>query len=129
MTAFIRVSVLAASAFAANILAATAAHAEAPARANDFPTMDRVLYVHECMRDFPGMHYEMVSKCSCALDHLAARIDYAEYINLKTAADARSIGGERGSYIRANEEQKAHARRFAELQKESRKGCFIAGAN
>lgn len=116
-------------ALAAIALFASAAQAEHAVRANDFPSMDRVLYVHECMRDFPGGHYEMVSKCSCALDHLAARIDYREYIVLRTAADARSIGGERGSYIRANEEQKQNARRFAQLQKEARKGCFLAGAD
>lgn len=125
MTAFFRLAALAAT----TIFAAVGAHAADGARSNDFPTMDRVLYVHECMRDFPGMHYEMVSKCSCALDHLAARISYDEYMNLKTAADARSIGGERGSYFRANEEQQEHARRFLKLQKEARKGCFIAGAD
>ncbi len=121
-----------ASLFAVMLCApAGAALADAPTKDHpkDYPTMDRVLYVHECMRDHPGMHYEMVSKCSCAFDHLAAKIDYDEYIVLKTASDARTIGGERGSYIRANEEHKQNARRFLQLQKEARKGCFIAGAD
>ena len=39
--------------------------------ANDFPTVDRVTYVQECMRTHPGPNYEMVNKCSCALDALA----------------------------------------------------------
>ena len=33
--------------------------AAAPARANDFPTSDRVLYVQECMRANPGPYYEI----------------------------------------------------------------------
>lgn len=110
-------------------LAVTAGAALAETPEKDYPTMDRVLYVHECMREHPGMHYEMVSKCSCAFDHLAAKIGYDEYIVLRTAHDARSIGGERGGYIRANEEHKQNARRFQQLQKEARKGCFIAGAD
>lgn len=95
------------------------------AQANDFPTLDRVLYVHECMREHPGGHYEMVSKCSCVLDHIAAQVGYDDFMAMKTASDARSIGGERGGYIRANKSQQNAARRFAELQKEAKKGCFI----
>lgn len=95
------------------------------AHANDFPTLDRVLYVHECMRDHPGTHYEMVSKCSCALDRLAGQISHSEYIAMKTAADARSIGGERGAYIRANKDEQKAGRRFVQLNNEAKKGCFI----
>ncbi len=96
------------------------------ARANDFPTLDRVLYVHECMREHPGGHYEMVSKCSCALDAMAREVSHDDYMAMKTAADARSIGGERGGYIRANEEQQKAARRYAEIQKRVQRGCFIS---
>ncbi len=96
------------------------------AQANDFPTLDRVLYVHECMREHPGSHYEMVSKCTCVLDRIAAQVSHEEFMAMKTASDARSIGGERGGYIRANKSQQKEARRFGELQKEAKKGCFIA---
>lgn len=95
------------------------------AQANDFPTLDRVLYVHECMREHPGGHYEMVSKCSCVLDRIAAQVSHEEFMAMKTASDARSIGGERGGYIRANKAQQKEARRFGELRKEAEKGCFI----
>ena len=43
-----------------------------PAHAFDYPTSDRVLFVQACMRDNPGPHYEMLNKCSCALDKIAA---------------------------------------------------------
>ncbi|WP_341647378.1 hypothetical protein [Thauera humireducens] len=81
-------------------------------QANDFPTLDRVLWVHECMREHPdGGHYEMVSKCSCALDRIAGQMSHEQYMAMKTSSDARSIGGERGGYIRANkQEQKSCAR-------------------
>lgn len=95
------------------------------AQANDFPTLDRVLYVHECMRDHPGTHYEMVSKCSCALDRLAAELKHEDYMAMKTSADARSIGGERGGYIRANKEEQKIGRRFVQMNNEAKKACFI----
>ena len=43
------------------------------ASANDFPTVDRMLYVQECLKSHPGQNFEMVSKCSCALDKLALK--------------------------------------------------------
>ena len=39
-----------------------------------YPTSERVLYVNQCMRDHPGAFYEMVNKCSCAIDAMARDI-------------------------------------------------------
>lgn len=95
------------------------------AGANDFPTIERVLYVQECMRENPGQYYETVSKCSCALDALAAEVSYDDYAGMHTASLAITIGGERGSYIRSNDSQRAEIRRFKDLQARVYKGCFI----
>lgn len=93
--------------------------------ANDFPTMARVLYVHECMRDHPGPHFEMVSKCACALDKLADQISFDEYETLSTEANATTIGGERGAYLRENESVQTAVRRYRKLQTEVKKACFV----
>jgi hypothetical protein len=95
------------------------------ASANDFPTVERVNYVQECMRTHPGPNYEMVNKCSCALDALAKDIKHAEYVEMSTAANANSIGGERGNTIRDTEMLQAKIKRFRELQTRAKKGCFI----
>ena len=63
----------------------------AAASANDFPTVDRVLYVQECMRAHPGPNYEMISKCSCALDRLAGEVKFDDYVNMITIVNAISI--------------------------------------
>lgn len=97
----------------------------APAAANDFPTLDRVLFVQECMRDNPGQYYEMVSKCACALDALASEVSYEDYMKMNTSSLANSIGGERGSYIRSNDELRGEIRRFREIRARIYKGCFI----
>ena len=70
-------------------------------QANDFPTVDRVLYVQECVRNNPGPHYEMINKCSCALDRLASEVKFDDYVSMSTIVNATSIGGERyaGSFM------------------------------
>jgi hypothetical protein len=93
--------------------------------ANDFPTVDRVLYVQECVRDNPGPHYEMINKCSCALDKLASEVKFDDYVTMSTVAKAISIGGERGGTLRDNESVKPQIARYRELQAKARKACFI----
>ena len=97
----------------------------AQARTNDFPTVDRVLYVQECMRNHPGAHYEMVNKCSCALDRLASEVSFDDYMTMNTAFNANSIGGERGNTIRDAESLQVQIRRYRELQSRIQKSCFI----
>jgi hypothetical protein len=100
----------------------------ASAAANDFPTSQRVLYVEECIRDHPGPHYEMVNKCSCALDTLAKEIKYEDYVGMSTIVKAMSIGGERGGSMRDNETVKPQIKRYRDLQAKVQKACFISDA-
>jgi len=97
----------------------------AAARANDFPTVERVLYVQECMRAHPGPQFEMINKCSCALDALARDLKYDDYVTLSTISKAMSIGGERGGTIRDAPSLEAQAKRYRGLQTKAEKGCFI----
>lgn len=97
----------------------------ATARANDFPTVDRVIYVQECMRAHPGSQFEMTNKCSCALDALAREVKYDDYVTLSTVSKAMSIGGERGGAIRDVPTLEPQAKRYRELLSKAEKGCFI----
>lgn len=104
------------------LIAATFA---ASASANDFPTVDRVLYVQECMRSNPGPNFEMVNKCSCALDRIAEQVKFDDYVQMTTVVKAISIGGERGSELRDNETVKPQLGRWRELQAKAQAACFI----
>jgi hypothetical protein len=96
------------------------------AQANDFPTVDRVLYVQECMAAHPdAVRFEMTNKCSCAVDALAAELKYDDYVQLSTASKATTIGGERGGYIRETESLQAGIKRYRALQAKVNKACFI----
>jgi hypothetical protein len=105
--------------------AKAAASAALAATGNDFPTVDRVLYVQECMRANPGPQFEMVNKCSCALDRIASEVRYDDYVSMSTITNAVTIGGERGGQLRDNESLKPQIVRLRELQARARKACFI----
>ncbi|MFN3986734.1 MAG: hypothetical protein ACK4KV_14660 [Rhodocyclaceae bacterium] len=103
---------------------AVATLAAAPVQANDFPTIERVNFVFECMRDHPGPYYEMSTKCSCALDAVAAQVSFEDYRTMHTAALANTIGGERGGYYRGKL-WRDQARNYEKLASDAKKGCFI----
>lgn len=90
-----------------------------------YPTLERVLYVQECLRAHPGPAFEMLSKCSCALDAVAREVSYDDYTTMSTIANAMSIGGERGGTLRDNETLKPEVKRFRELQTKAKRSCFI----
>lgn len=100
--------------------------AAASASANDFPTVDRMLYVQECMRAHPGSNFEMVNKCSCALDKLALKVKFDDYVTMTTIVKAVSIGGERGGELRDNETIKPQIKRYRDLQSEVQNSCFLS---
>jgi hypothetical protein len=102
--------------------------AAATAQAHEYPTVERVLWVQECMRAHPGPQFEMVNKCSCALDALARDVSLDDFMTMTTATNANSIGGERGNSIRDTEVMQVQIKRWRELQGKAKSGCFINSA-
>ncbi len=97
----------------------------APALANDFPTIARVEYVLQCMRDSKAPPQEMVYKCACAIDHIAGKIKYDDWIDLMTVAQGTSIAGERGGVLRDMKDGRKMISGYRELQAQAKKACFI----
>lgn len=95
------------------------------AHANDFPTIDRVEYVLACMRDNPGPRHEMLYKCACSIDSIAGDFSYEQYVEASTAANAMSIGGERGGVLRDSEGAKELAGKYRGAVAKAKKACFI----
>lgn len=109
-----------------DLLAAIAALAFAGgAQAHDYPTSERVVYVEACMRDHPGGHYEMLNKCSCVLDAIAGALSYDDYVEMSTALNASTIGGEGGSVIRDAPFLQDQIKQFKAVQSKAQKSCFI----
>jgi hypothetical protein len=110
---------------AASAALLSAAALNAPAQAHDYPTADRVIFVQECMRQHPGSHYEMLNKCSCTLDKIAAEVSFDDFETMTTATNANSIGGERGNEIRDSAGMQDQIKRYRALQAAAKKSCFI----
>ncbi|MBA3599121.1 MAG: hypothetical protein H0W40_17360 [Methylibium sp.] len=99
--------------------------AQAQTGPHNYPTSDRVFFVEACVAQHPGTRFEMISKCSCVLDKIAAKVPFNEFETMSTATNAFSIGGERGNYIRDVEMLTDEIKRFKEVQAAAKKGCFI----
>lgn len=95
------------------------------ARANDFPTQARVEFVLDCMRTSKAPAQESMYKCSCAIDSIAAKVDYATWVELSTVANATTIAGERGGVMRDLKDGRKIISSFRELQAEAKKHCFL----
>jgi hypothetical protein len=96
------------------------------ARGNDFPTVERVLFVEACVREHPDRaRTEMLYKCSCAIDRIAAELSYAEYVDASTAFAAGQVAGERGTHIRESSTGEDLAARYRQARANARKACML----
>lgn len=93
--------------------------------ANDFPTQARVEFVLDCMRSSKASPQESMYKCSCAIDSIAAKVDYATWVELSTVANATTIAGERGGVMRDLKDGRKMITSFRELQADAKKHCFL----
>jgi hypothetical protein len=93
--------------------------------ANDFPTRARVEFVLSCMRESKTPEQEAMYKCSCAIDAIAEKIDYATWVDLSTVANATTIAGERGGVMRDLKDGRKIIVSYREIQEDAKKRCFL----
>jgi hypothetical protein len=112
--------------FGFGIALAALAATPAFALANDYPTKDRVEYVHICQRDYADKPaQEMLYKCSCVIDQIAEALSYDDYVEASTAFYAQTIAGERGQIMRNEATAHALSDQFKSVQAKAKKACFI----
>lgn len=95
------------------------------AAANDFPTRARVDYVLACMQDHRMTPQESMYKCSCAIDAIAAKVRYREWVDLSTVANGITIAGERGGVMRDLKDARKLIGSYRKLQEDAKRQCFI----
>jgi hypothetical protein len=94
--------------------------------ANDFPTVERVLFVENCMREHADRpRQEMLYKCSCMVDAIADEASYDDFVEMSTANDAGQIAGERGTQVRESAEGRALTKRYRDLRAKASQRCFV----
>jgi len=95
------------------------------AYANDFPTRARVEFVLTCMRESKAPQQEAMYKCSCAIDAIADKVAYSEWVDLSTVANGITIAGERGGVMRDLKDGRQQVASYRELQENAKKACFL----
>lgn len=102
----------------------TAVTACAGAWGHDYPTVDRVEFVLECVRNNGG-EYQYLYKCSCAIDAIAAELPHETYVDSSTIARYQGMGGERSGLFRDSDGVKDLAKRFRSAQAQAFEQCGI----
>lgn len=99
-----------------------------PARADEdahnYPTSARVQYVEECIEK-KGAAVANVYKCSCAIDWIARKLTYDEYVEAQTYAKYATLAGEGGGIFRDSPEAKEKAKLYRTLEADAFKGCGL----
>ena len=108
-------------------LALALSAAGAPAQAadmHDYPTVERVEYVLECMQRNAGKQ-EFLYKCACVIDEIAKQYTYDDFVEASTAARFQSLGGERGGVFRDPPKTRDTAKRYMQVHGEAMMRCDV----
>jgi hypothetical protein len=97
----------------------------APAAAHDYPTYERVQYAIQCMVSHGGAQ-DLIYKCSCAIDKIAAQYSIDDFVDMQTAINASTIAGQRGGELRDNPEIRDAAKRYRQAEQAALQSCGVA---
>ena len=122
MTGNIRPALRIAAALAVCFPLATQAQSVAE-RFNDYPTTARADYVFACMAK-NGQTREMLQRCACSIDEIAAILPYDAYLQGETVLSMRRTGGERMAVFTNAASTEAMVADLRRAQAEAEIVCF-----
>lgn len=91
---------------------------------NDYPTHARVEYVNECITRTGG-HLSNLYQCSCAIDRIAQKLSYDDFVEASTFAKYVSLGGEGGAIFRDSPHAKQMTRLYRGIESEAFQVCGL----
>ena len=91
---------------------------------NDYPTYARVQYVEECMVQSGGSEADLY-KCSCAIDRIASRLKYDQFVEASTYARYATLGGENGGVFRDHPLAQQQARLMRSIESAAWHACGL----
>ncbi|MBP0484699.1 hypothetical protein [Sagittula salina] len=96
---------------------------DAAQRYNDYPTSARADYVFACMAT-NGRSRQVLEKCSCSIDEIAAILPYEKYLEAETVLSMRRVGGERMAVFNSAAAAEAFVADLRRAQAEAEVVCF-----
>ena len=91
---------------------------------NDYPTVARVEYVQECIAKNGGNLADLY-KCSCAIDRMAERFTYDDFVEAGTFARYATLPGEGGGEFRDPDRAKERAKLYRSVEAEAYRACGL----
>ena len=101
-------------------------HLTAPVKADDFPTIDRVLYVNECVRKNGG-GLDSLYKCSCVMAYFTKNLTYQEFDKMDASSHGIQTTGERSALWRDPKEVRDGIKRLKDVEKKAKQNCNLGG--
>ena len=91
---------------------------------NNYPTIARVEYVNDCIAANGGKLASLY-QCACAIDRIAGRLSYDDFVQAGTFAKYATLPGEGGGIFRDSDQVKKLARLYRQIEGESRRSCGL----
>lgn len=95
------------------------------AYADDYPTIETVRFVVNCMADLGGQNEQNLYACTCRYDALSDQMSYEEYDDAMVFERNKQMPGERGGFVRDNERGVKNYKKFKDLLQEASAQCPI----
>jgi len=102
--------------------AITEIHADPPV--HDYPTHARVEYVSECVTTH-GNKLATSYQCSCAIDRIADRLSYDDFVEASTFARYSGLPGEGGAIFRDSEQAQSLAKLYRKVEADALHACGV----
>ena len=101
-------------------------YSAASATENNFPTIDRVLYVNECVRQHGG-GLDSLYKCSCVMDYFTKNLSYEEFDKMDASSHGIQTTGERSALWRDPQGVRDGIKRLQDVEKKAKQNCNLGG--
>ncbi len=94
---------------------------------NEYPTVDTVRFVVNCMADNGGQTEENLYACTCRFDVINAAFTFAEYEEVSVYVRNKAMPGEKGGVFRdLSRNIKDLSAKYAQISKQAASACPIA---
>lgn len=92
--------------------------------AEEFPTIDRVLYVNECVRE-QGGGLDSLYKCSCVMDYFTQNLSYEEFDQMDASSHGIRTTGERSALWRDPKGVRDGIKKLKEIETTAKRNCNL----
>lgn len=93
--------------------------------AHDYPTIETVRFVVNCMAELGGQNEQNLYTCTCRHDGLVSKMTFEEYDDAMVFEHNRQMPGERGGFVRDNERGAREYHKLEGLLKEVSAQCPV----